>query len=1212
MPALELHRVDGTVETKTLSRTQPLMIGKQPFNDICVPEEGVAAMHCRVLWNKTAFEVTAATAAGVEVNGTSVVHALLRAGDLIRVGSLDLIYADDTEQEESPEVDFQELPPAQNRATKAQPAPSQLSRPEPARVERPRPPSEPRPEKRPEPQPKPVEDLSLFEGPVYSESQALETYNSPPDSEPEYESRRHADRHGGSGKGGKPPQRTDRPTGGWKPQSRPGEQDIFRSPLVMGLSIGGLVLVLVAGIFWFLMGREQANRLYDRAVAELNDGQYAQSIASFDQFLQQYPGHSLQRQAERGRDRGQVQREISGAVPAWKRGLEQLQSLISTHRNESDFAELHSTINKFAEEIALGAARTAESARDADLLTVSEDAQVLLERFADPSSPPAAALGRIKEARVAAVIAIGKKKIFDDGMAAVDAALTAKQPMVALAEREKLVRAYDGFASQKRVQEALRKALDLERSVITAADVDRAAETDDPALPGRSPSLAIYLTRTRTDETSQGRVAYVLAKDCCYATDTVTGEVVWRRVTGFDLPFFPILVTGSQPGLLLYDAYNESLVCCQPHSGTLIWRQKLEGRPRSAPLVQEGQIYLPTSDRSLCRIDVETGRLTERVTFSQNLHGPPILAADGRHLLIPGEMAMIYSLSTRPMAAAATTFTDHAAGSLSAPPLGLGKLLLLCENDQSDSAKLRLWDAGNPSAPLTELSGKTIRLRGQVREAPVLRGNQLVVPSSGEHLAAFTVTDDAGRAGLVQIAQYRVNEETPKDKKLDADPDKEPDPPAEPPARKGPRIPFYLALGADQQFWGAGSAFRRFEIGPDFIRMDSNSAAPGIASQKLQLIGDQFFVARKALFNDSVTFSAIDRDKLLVPWRVVLGSKPLELVSSRTGGAIAINEAGQMTQLSSDRLRDGGIDLKSVVELPVPEGVAEPLMTATLHDGRIAVSAIGGNSTQIWIIGTAGQTEFHSGLGKKEVIQAPPVLLDRGLVCALPGRLKLLPVSSGSKSVQDWLAPAGQEPAAPWKYLVRLDADEVLACTATGLLLRIQTRATDVPHLAEAAKVQLDQALDLPPLLRGESLFVADSAGTAQQLNWRSFDVEGKRSFPAAVRGHWTAGNLWLIWSDGKLHAVAEGRDLPIRWSIDLKGQEPCGAPLVDGNTLWIACRNGTVLVIDSKNSDQVRRQQLPQTLAMGIQKLGEAFFAVSCDGALYRLESPQSDQKQD
>ena len=39
----------------------------------------------------------------------------------------------------------------------------------------------------------------------------------------------------------------------------------------------------------------------------------------------------------------------------------------------------------------------------------------------------------------------------------------------------------------------------------------------------------------------------------------------------------------------------------------------------------------------------------------------------------------------------------------------------------------------------------TYRIEGQVRDTPVLRGNQLYVPSSGERFSVFTVSDDPNR-----------------------------------------------------------------------------------------------------------------------------------------------------------------------------------------------------------------------------------------------------------------------------------------------------------------------------------------------------------------------------------------------------------------------------------------------------------------------------------
>ena len=92
---LILRRLDGSTEQRELSRSQPLTIGRQSFNDICISEPDVAPMHCRVSWNKTGFEVTAATPAGVEVNSGSVAHMMLNSGDTIRVGSVDLIFEEE-------------------------------------------------------------------------------------------------------------------------------------------------------------------------------------------------------------------------------------------------------------------------------------------------------------------------------------------------------------------------------------------------------------------------------------------------------------------------------------------------------------------------------------------------------------------------------------------------------------------------------------------------------------------------------------------------------------------------------------------------------------------------------------------------------------------------------------------------------------------------------------------------------------------------------------------------------------------------------------------------------------------------------------------------------------------------------------------------------------------------------------------------------------
>jgi hypothetical protein len=147
--------------------------------------------------------------------------------------------------------------------------------------------------------------------------------------------------------------------------------------------------------------------------------------------------------------------------------------------------------------------------------------------------------------------------------------------------------------------------------------------------------------------------------------------------------------------------------------------------------------------------------------------------------------------------------------------------------------------------------------------------------------------------------------------------------------------------------------------------------------------------------------------------------------------------------------------------------------------------------------------------------------------------------------------------------------------------------------------------VDLPPLVKGESLFVADAAGSLFQLNWRTFDQDGKRVFPAPIKGLWAVGSGCVVWtSDGKVLSIADGRDLPVQWSLDLKGLHVAGAPLSESDQLWIACRDGTVVVVDQKVGAEIRRIRIPQALSMGIQKLDAGLFAVCMDGTLYPIDA--------
>ena len=348
-------------------------------------------------------------------------------------------------------------------------------------------------------------------------------------------------------------------------------------------------------------------------------------------------------------------------------------------------------------------------------------------------------------------------------------------------------------------------------------------------------------------------------------------------------------------------------------------------------------------------------------------------------------------------------------------------------------------------------------------------------------------------------------------------------------------------------------------------------------------------------------FSAIERDKLTSPWRIIVGDAPLEMISSRDGGVIWIGESGTVYSLGKNRLIQSGFELKAGTDLELPQNVTNRIRASALPDQRLVVVAAG-ETIIAYLINQVGQLTDKFKLN--EIPETDPLMLDEGLVFPLPSRLKMVPLAAVKKSVQDLMLPVGEKQEHRWAHLIRIDGKELIACDGKGRLSRIQFRSGDVPHLAEVAELQLGQPVDVKPFLLGEFLFVADASGVIRQLNVRSFDTDGQTSLTAPIKNIWPLGaNLLVQAGDRKLHCLSEGKTLMEQWSFDLLNLDPVGPAILKDDQVWITCQNGTIIVLNRESGVEVRRISLPQTLSIGLRQIQETLFAVASDGTLYRLE---------
>src|SRR6516165_5315954 len=95
MSVLEIRHRSGLIETRELSKDTPLLVGQLPSSDIYVDADGVSPIHCRISWNRRNFEVAAVGPSGVQFNGVTVRTSTLTAGDVIRVGDVDIVVVGD-------------------------------------------------------------------------------------------------------------------------------------------------------------------------------------------------------------------------------------------------------------------------------------------------------------------------------------------------------------------------------------------------------------------------------------------------------------------------------------------------------------------------------------------------------------------------------------------------------------------------------------------------------------------------------------------------------------------------------------------------------------------------------------------------------------------------------------------------------------------------------------------------------------------------------------------------------------------------------------------------------------------------------------------------------------------------------------------------------------------------------------------------------------
>ncbi len=1202
MPILEIRHRTGRIETRELSKETPLLVGQLVSNDIRVEADGVAPIHCRISWKNKRFEVSAVAPEGVQHNGSSVRNEVLLPGDVLRVGDVDIVLLDEPRRADvSPAAPQQAAPkPVANEGRSSFPsqyemqAISEDSLPvrsfhvssqftEDAAKQNPAPAHSP-------PAPRPAKNASGDRAGAHRAGEEQSGEN-------QAGMRRVAEvifelddlvRHEQTAAPIDPPQRESPAllSAANKarqalslPRVRPGDRDPLRSPVVLGLLGAALLLLLSAASLWFVLSREKAQKQYDDAQGQLQNGQYLPAIESFEQFLRDYPRHDLAAQARAEIGTARVEQALGGGSPAWDKGLEALEAYIQQNRDTKPFQDPDSPLRQFvlktADRIAAGAIDAARQAHKRPPLAVSSQAVELLKMYSPVDTPPEERLKELARAAQTAEAAILEREVLDGAVKKIDDDLESRQPTEALREYRRVLDRYRTAAEYRPLAERLKKTCALERELTVRDDSPR--EPAPPAAANEAPRAMLTLarrTRARSDVASVGATVFALAEDCLYGVDSATGEPLWRRVIGLDPPFAPVSVTAGQPALLVYDALRRELLLLAMRTGEVQWRKPLAAPPLGAPRVLEGQVYLATADNLLEQIDLNSGRSGARLQFSQNVAGPCAVSLSGERLFLPGRESVLYILTRRPLACAEVVWLGHAAGAIEAPGLMMRNLLLLAENDQETSCLLRVFDMSADERPPAEIAAARVK-GGHVRDQPVLRGKELFVPSTPERVSAYLVSETGDDKTLTFAGRYQ--------------------------AKESRGAPIFLSTGPDGQMWMFSSSLRRFELTRDSLLPDKQEVAAGLASQPLQALGDSLFMGRRLPYSRAVLFAEADRQQMLVQWQVVLGAGVLASTApTADGAAVCVTTLGDLFQVTPQKLAKGGFETQSLGQVPVPEGLSESLSAVRLGDGRLAVYCAGENP-RMWLAGSDGTPREHK---LPKALEAPPVRMAGGYLLPLPGRLRLVGRPAGEPPAEDLPAPIGQNEPPRWLTLAALDETRAAVLSEQGRVARVQFGTAPVPHLEEITHWDAGSPVDIPMGVAGGRLFVIDSTSRLVMLDANSLEPLAQAVLDASpASAPRPVGGLVVVeLKTDQLVAYEISGKLAKRWEFALQGGSLAGDPLMIEGKLLIALSDGRVVWLDAKTGEATRTVGLDQRLSFGPQRWGENIVVGTLEGTLIAL----------
>ncbi|MEQ8784763.1 MAG: PQQ-binding-like beta-propeller repeat protein [Pirellulaceae bacterium] len=979
------------------------------------------------------------------------------------------------------------------------------------------------------------------------------------------------------------------------PRERKTRKNPWESAL-MFVGGGVLVVLLLVGVaLYFSLSSAPAAEVFEQAEESYKSEQYLEAIERYEQFITDYPDDENASLARVRQGLARLRQVVRGARD-WSQPLATAQKELPKIETEASFPSARDELAAILPQIAEGFATQAQEAKDfTAAATHVEQAEEAMKLVNNPVYiPPSLRKSPGTELRIDRILAavatvrrdLSREQDLVDAVTGIEKAAEAGDTAQAYALRDTLLKTYPGLVANRDLQDAVRTISKKQRELV---NISRGGP--EPAAGERfaAPDFQIVLAGNsgETAARSQGRIAVFRVEGAVYGVDAATGEVRWRRYTGYDPAPQPVRVAdASSDDVLVVDPREHELLRLEAATGKLLWRTPI-GKPLSTPSSAEGALVATDATGTVYSLDPATGACLHQAVLPQSTSLPAAVDAAASMCYVVADHTNVYALALPSLECRAVYYLGHKAGAVAAAPLALRGHLLIAENTSAADSRLHAISTGRDGASLTALR-VDFPIRGRVLTPPLSQSGRVLVLSDLGAIHVYEVDPTNKRSTVSAVDDEPATESQSK----------------------------VLFAAADQgQLFVGGNRLTKYEI----------QTSLGKLIRKWPIYEGDVFVGPVQVFDDVVasvrrrqgaiglTAAACQTSDGAEVWRTSLGA-PLAgeaYADTQRQRLVAVTSSGQLFEIDPESIKAGYLGQPSF-DLGAKQ--REGLSLASrfdLGEGRLAFASLPPDTRIANYDPLASESlQLVTPRVPSRSLTCAPVLFEQGLLFPCDdGRIYLVDPVTGNPLAKPFQPPLSAGQRVAWGRPAPLAEGRFVVTDDRRKLYIVELKDSPEPHLAGVEEADVAQEITSPLAVVGESILAARRERSSDVLAVYGSDLAAGAE--SAIKGRvvwgpYAVGAAALAATDrGELLCIdGSGETL---WSVSVGEGRLTGAPLRIGQEVVVASTEGVVKQINLSDGQETASLDLGQPLGAAPVPFAGRFLLTGSDGIVYIVDLAKS-----